>query len=121
MKFFYRKEVDLDEENNFTLDISKNNNVVGQHFKSGEEYVITNLELVPKEVDLTKWENFEKVKKISDRINKTKEKKENNIKHGQILVSLPNFYDFKDDLLLTGPMPKKIYKYINFKTKKLTR
>ena len=113
MEFFYRKEVNLDEKNNFNLDISKDNNVEGQHFNAGEEYVISNLELIPTEVDLTKWKDFDKVKKISDRTNEAKEKKESDIKHCQILVSLPNFYDFKDDLLLTGPMSKK---YINILT-----
>ena len=119
MEIFYRKEVDLDEENNFTLDISKDNNIEGKHFNVGEEYVISNLELISTEVDLTKWGDFKKIKAISDRINEAKEKKENNIKLGQILVYLPNFYDFKDELLLSPRMPKKIYKYINLKNKKI--
>ena len=106
MSLFYRKETNLDEENNFTLDILKDNNVEAQHFNDGKEYVISNLELIPTEVDLTRWEVFNKIKKISDRSNEAKEKKENEIKIGQILVSFPNFYEFKDDLLLMGSMPK---------------
>ena len=88
MEFLYKKEVDLDEENNFTIDISKDNNVDGQRFNAGED-LISGLELLPTEVDLTKWEDFEKMKAISDRINEVKEKKENIAKHGQILVYLP--------------------------------
>ena len=63
MKFFYRKETNLD------------NNVEGQHFNAGEEHVISNLELIPREVDLTIWEDFHKINKISDRINEVKKKR----------------------------------------------
>ena len=41
MEFFYNKEVELNEENNFTIDISKNNNIDGQRFNAGEEYLIS--------------------------------------------------------------------------------
>ena len=54
MEFFYKKEVDLDEENHFTIDISKDNNVDRQRFNAGEEYLILGLELLPARVDLTK-------------------------------------------------------------------
>ena len=75
MEFFYKKEVELNEKNNFTIDILKDNNVNGQRFNAGEEYLMSGLELLPTEVDLTKWEVFKKIKAISDRINETKEKK----------------------------------------------
>ena len=120
MEFFYKKEVDLDEENNFAVDISKDNNVGGQRFNAGEEYLISGLELLPTEVDLTRWEDFKEIKAISDRINEAKEKKENIVKHGQIFVYLPDVNDFTEDLLITKyPISNKVYKYINLKTKKI--
>ena len=54
MEFIYKNEADLNEENNFTINISNDNNINGQHFNAGEEYVISGLELVPQEVDLTR-------------------------------------------------------------------
>ena len=118
MEFFYRKEV-VPDEKNIKINISKDNNTEGQRFNAREEYVISNLKLIPTEEYLMKWGDFDKIKKISNRINEAKEKKENEIKLGQILVYLSNFYDFKNDLLLPKrPMPKKLYKYINLKTKK---
>ena len=112
MEFFYKKEADLDKENNFTIDISNNNNIDGQHFNAGEKYVILGLELVPQEADLTRWIEFALLKKNSDRINEAEKKKENQIKHGQILVYLQNFYNFTPDLLLAQEPPYKIHKYI---------
>ena len=60
MEFFYKKKVDLDEENNFTIDISKDHNIDMQHFNAGEEYLISNLELVPTEVDLQNGKTLKK-------------------------------------------------------------
>ena len=54
MEFIYKNEADLNEENNFTINISNDNNINGQHFNAGEEYVISGLELVPQEVELTR-------------------------------------------------------------------
>ena len=115
MEFFYKKEADLDKENNFTIDISNNNNIDGQHFNPEEKYVILGLELVPQEVDQTRWIEFARHR--INRINEAKKKKENQIKHRQILVYLPNFYNFTPDLLLAPELPHKIHKYINLKIK----
>ena len=62
MEFFYKKEIDLDKENNFNIDLLKSNTVEGQKFTSGEEYVISVLELKPTEVDFTLWQAFDKIK-----------------------------------------------------------
>ena len=61
---------------------------------------------------------FSTIKKISDRIKKGKKDKENKVKHGQVLVYLPNFNNFEEDTLIGKDPPKKIYKYINDETKK---
>ena len=48
MEFFYNKETDLDEENNFTIELAKNNIVEDQKFVGVEEYLISGLELKPR-------------------------------------------------------------------------
>ena len=63
MEFFYKKEIDLHKEYNFTIDLLKSNTVEGQKFTRGEEYVISGLELKPTEVDFTLWQDFDKIKK----------------------------------------------------------
>ena len=87
MEFFYRKKTNLNEENNFTHNISKDNNVEGQHFID-----ISNLELILTDVDLTKWDDFDRIKKISQRINKAKNNGENKMKIG-------HFDEIWDDFL----------------------
>ena len=44
-------------------------------FKNKEEYLISGLEIKQQPVDLTKWNEFSTIKKISDRINKVEEDK----------------------------------------------
>ena len=88
MELFYRKETNLDDENNFTLDTSKDNNVEGQHFIGGDEYVIPNLGLILTEVDIRKWDDFDRIKKISERINKAKKNDENKMEIELILMKL---------------------------------
>ena len=60
MALFYKKEIDLDDENNFTIDLSKSNTVKGQKFTRRGEYVISGLQLKPTEVDCTLWQDFDK-------------------------------------------------------------
>ena len=70
-------------------------------------------------MDLTKWNEVTIIKKISDRINKAKKDGENKVKHGQILVYLPNFYDFETNTLIAVEPSIKVYKYINVEMKKI--
>ena len=107
MDVIYYKNADLDEEKNFSIDLTANNEIDGMFFKNEEEYLISGLEIKNQPVDLTKWNEFSTIKKISDRINKAKKDKENEIKHGQILVYLPNFNNFEEDTLIAED-PKKI-------------
>ena len=60
MALFYKKEIDLDDENNFTIDLSKSNTVKGQKLTRGGEYVISGLQPKPTEVDCTLWQDFDK-------------------------------------------------------------
>ena len=119
MDVIYNKNADLDEENNFSIYLTASNENDGVIFKNKEEYLISGLEIKKQPVDLTKWNEFSTIKKISDRINKAKKDKENEIKHGQILVYLPSFNNFEEDTLIAEGPPKKIYKYINAETKNI--
>ena len=96
-----------------------NNRFDKNQFNKGEEYLISGLELITQEVDLTQWKEFAQLKIISDRINEAKTKNENDIKCGEILAYLPKFYNFKDIILVSPKPPTKTYKYINLETKKL--
>ena len=79
MDVIYNKNADLDEENNFSIDLTANNEIDGMFFKNKEEYLISGLEIKKQSVDLTKWNEFSTIKKNSNRINKAKEDKENEI------------------------------------------
>ena len=45
-----------------------------EKFLDKGEYIISGLEIKPKEVDFTKWNEFTIIKQLSDRINKAKKK-----------------------------------------------
>ena len=53
LDFIYKKESDLDKENNFAINFSGKNRFNKNQFNKGEEYLISGLELIPQEVDLT--------------------------------------------------------------------
>ena len=74
MSFIYQNEATLDEKNNFTIDISEKKTLV-----SGNEYLLSSLELKLKEDDITKWEDYEKNHELSNLINNIKKK--NFLKH----------------------------------------
>ena len=78
LEFIYKKEVTLDDENNFTIFIFEKNSVEKQNVFSSERYLPSSLELNLKSEDITKWLNYETIKTLSDLINATKKK---NITH----------------------------------------
>ena len=69
MNFIYQNEEILDKKNNFTIDISEK-----KTFVSGNEYLLSSLELKLKEGDITKWEDYEKNLELSNLINDIKKK-----------------------------------------------
>ena len=70
------KDIDLVEENNFTINLSKRNTVEGQKITKDGEYVICDLELNLPEVDFTLWQGFDKKKSIrQDKSNEGKKTK----------------------------------------------
>ena len=113
MEFIYKKEADLDDQNNFLVDLVPKNEVDGNYFKGKEEYLISGIEIKPEVVDFTKWSNFSIIKQISDRLNKAKKNKENEINHAEIQVYLPNVNDFDSDILVANDPTKR---FINIST-----
>ena len=79
MEFIYQKELNLDEENNFTIEISEMNNVEKEKFIGGNEYLISSLDLKLKDEDITKWPNYHK-NEVSKLIRETKKKKKKFVK-----------------------------------------
>ena len=87
-------------------------------FKGNDEWLVSRLELKIKLFDIAQLKEYQILKKVSDIINKAKNNKENIAKHGQIIVDLPNYLHFYDDILVcTDNLPKKVYKYLNNDTK----
>ena len=62
MNFIYQNEAILDKKN-FTIDISEK-----KTFVSGNEYLLSSFELKVKEEDITKWEDYEKNRELSNLI-----------------------------------------------------
>ena len=89
------------------------------YLKNKDEYLISGLKIKRKPVDLTKLDDFDTIKKISDRTKKAKRDKENEVNHSQIYVYLPNFNNFDEDILIANNPPKKVYKYIHVDAKKI--
>ena len=63
MNFIYQRESNLDEENNFMIEIyEKKNNVEREKFIGWEEYLLPSLDLKLKDEDITKWRDYQKLK-----------------------------------------------------------
>ena len=53
MQFIYQKELHLDKENNFTIEISEKNYVEKQKFIGEDEHLLSSLNLNLKDEDIT--------------------------------------------------------------------
>ena len=63
MNFIYQREKNLDEENNFMIEIyEKKNNVEREKFIGWDEYLLPSLDLKLKDEDITKWRDYQKLK-----------------------------------------------------------
>ena len=114
LEFIYQKEVNLDNENNFTVNISEKNKVEKEKFTDGDKYLLLSLDLKIKADEITKLKDYNKIKALSDLINKTK--KNSNIDL-TIVLKLPNHISFANRILtLIKDMEKTTYKYINTDT-----
>ena len=121
MEFIYQKESNLGNENNFTIEISKKNNVEKEKFISGDEYLLSSLDLKLKDEDITKWTDYKEIEALSNLINATKKKNLSNIDLTMV-VKLPNSISFENRILKLMNEPEKVtYRYKNTETKNPTR
>ena len=115
MDIIYKKETKFDEDNNFSIELSSNNEIQNMVFKSHCEWLVSGLTVV-----VRKFVEYKQVKKVSDLINKIKAGQKDNIAHGSIKCYLPNFTAFEHDHFVNFMRPnQKTYKYYNVETKKM--
>ena len=66
----YYNETNLDDEGNFTVDITNDDAVNKKKFLAGEEYLVSVVLIkAVRSNDLTKYSNFDKIKMLSEKIN----------------------------------------------------
>ena len=69
----YYNETNLDDEGNFTVDITNDDVVNKKKFLAGEEYLVSVVLIkAVRSNDLTKYSNFDKIKMLSEKINDSK-------------------------------------------------
>ena len=69
----YYNETNLDDEGNFTVDITNDDAVNKKNFLAGEEYLVSVVLIkAVRSNDLTKYSNFDKIKMLSEKINDSK-------------------------------------------------
>ena len=111
----YKYETKFDDDHNFSITnnkISSNNEIQNMLFKERDEWLATGLKLRFKKFEKTN--EYNKVKKVSDLINKIKEDQKNNITHDEKHTKLPNFTSFEHDVLTCLTLPgNKTYEYYN--------
>ena len=74
----YYREINLDNEGNFTMDITKDNAVDKKKFLPDEEYLISGILIKPvRNNGKTKWDDFAKIESLSEKINNAKRTKTN--------------------------------------------
>lgn len=113
-----QNEANLDDEKISQLTFQKKTMFAEEKFISGDEYSFLSLELKLKSDDITKWEEYDKIKLLSDLFNVTKETKSSRI-NLTVVVKLSNSISFENRVLTLIKQPEKnIYRYINTYTKK---
>ena len=92
------RESNLDKENNFTIEISRKNNVEKEKFIGGDEYLLSSLDLKPKDEDIRKWTDYKKIEALPNLINATKKKNLSNVDLTMV-VKLPNSISSENRIL----------------------
>ena len=70
LEHIYYMEINLDDEKNFTVEITKDNVVDKRRFLSGEEYLVSGLLIkAVRNNDATKWDDFAKTEALSGKNN----------------------------------------------------
>ena len=72
-------------------------------FRVRDTWLVSCLDLKIKKFEDS--DEYAKVKKVSDLINKIKKKQKNNIRHGEIQTKLPNFHYFDVSSLVCTNIP----------------
>ena len=116
----YYNETNLDDEGNFTVDITNDDTVNKKKFLAGEEYLVSVVLIkAVRSNDLTKYSNFDKIKMLSEKINDSKK----NLKrfawfnHTVSSDGKPKVL-WEENLRLVNQPETKIYGYFNTKKMK---
>ena len=80
MDIIYKNETKFDEDNNFSIDLTSNNNIQNMIFRERDEWLVSNIGLTIKKFKDS--DEYTQLKKVSDLINKMKIEQKNNIRHG---------------------------------------
>ena len=118
MDIIYKNETKFDEDNNFSIDLTSNNEIQNMIFRERDAWLVSSLSLKVKKFEDS--DEYKEVKKVFDLINKIKADQKISIKHGDIHTKLPNFTSFDHDNLKCLTLPdNKAYEYYNVETKKM--
>ena len=74
----YKNETKFDEDNNFSIDLTSNNEIQNMMFREPDTWLVSCLGLKIKKFEDS--DEYAQVKKVSDLINKIKKKQKNNIR-----------------------------------------
>ena len=74
MDVIYKKDADLDNENNFVINLTGKNITDGLYLKNKDKYLISGLKNKRKPLDITKLDHFDTIIQISERIKKSKKR-----------------------------------------------
>ena len=105
MDIIYKNETKFDEDNNFSIELSSNNEIQNMIFKARSKWFVSGLKVVIRKFE--EIDEYKQVKKVSDLISKIKADQKNNIAHGSIKCYLPNFAAFEHDHLVKSVPTKK--------------
>ena len=74
MDVIYKKDANLDNENNLVINLTGTNITDGLYLKNKDKYLISGLKNKRKPLDITKLDHFDTIIQISDRIKKSKKR-----------------------------------------------
>ena len=114
----YKNETKFGEDNNFSIDLTSNNEIQNIFFRERDAWLVSSLGLKVKKFEDS--DEYKEVKKVSDLIKKIKADQKNNITHGATHTKLPNFTSVDhDNLICINLTNNKTYEYNNVETKKM--
>ena len=73
MDIIYNKVTNFEEDNNFSIDLTTNNEIQNMFFKEREEWLVTGLKLKTKKFENS--DEYKEIERVSDLINKIKNEK----------------------------------------------